>query len=351
MAFVPSETFYVVERILNHRKTRKGKQEFLIKWADYDESHNSWEPKSNIADPLLIPAYFEARKQEEQEKKRLKAVAKKAPPPPPARRPPPTKAKTAPVRQRLAGGEIRPDSDSEEEQEASSSAAAAKKASEEEEVDSEDSESPVPKKKKRTVVEKDDEEEEEEEEEREPAPEPKAPEDKEVVELKPDDAAGPAPPAAHAIVLDHPPAPEARAITTNRPEEAEPAPRAEEEQGNGNDPEIIELDDDHEEEEADEEEDDEVVFIEEQPAQHDPVDPRIVHFPYDRLGRPIPNSSVAITETFIWPPDNVIPDVEQPYNPFNRILFEDNVDDLGDDLQLPPLRRVENEDHTEIGIP
>ena len=47
---------YLVEAIRNHR-TRKGKREFLIKWKDYEETENTWEPENNL-DPNLVKTYL-----------------------------------------------------------------------------------------------------------------------------------------------------------------------------------------------------------------------------------------------------------------------------------------------------
>ncbi|KAJ9513501.1 hypothetical protein QJQ45_006046 [Haematococcus lacustris] len=41
---------YEVERIVNHRHVRAGKaKEFLVKWKGYEDSDNTWEPASNLA--------------------------------------------------------------------------------------------------------------------------------------------------------------------------------------------------------------------------------------------------------------------------------------------------------------
>ena len=48
---------YQVEQILSMRIKRVGKrkvQEFLIKWLGYDDSHNSWEPRKNLTEDLLV---------------------------------------------------------------------------------------------------------------------------------------------------------------------------------------------------------------------------------------------------------------------------------------------------------
>jgi hypothetical protein len=47
--------FYKVEKLLSHRVRRSGKRkffEYLVKWQDYDDSHNSWEPKKNFTKDL-----------------------------------------------------------------------------------------------------------------------------------------------------------------------------------------------------------------------------------------------------------------------------------------------------------
>lgn len=50
-----SETEYIVDRILNHRPDPKNneKWEYYVKWQDYDESENSWEPEL-----MLEKCYF-----------------------------------------------------------------------------------------------------------------------------------------------------------------------------------------------------------------------------------------------------------------------------------------------------
>ena len=55
---------FKAEKILDHRK-RKGKTEYFVKWFDYSEEHNTWEPEENILDPLLITSYHEARKEQQ----------------------------------------------------------------------------------------------------------------------------------------------------------------------------------------------------------------------------------------------------------------------------------------------
>jgi len=52
-----SKRVFTVEEI---RAQRKLDGKYLIKWQDYDETENTWEPKSNILDKSLI-AQFEAK--------------------------------------------------------------------------------------------------------------------------------------------------------------------------------------------------------------------------------------------------------------------------------------------------
>ena len=39
---------YFVEEVMDHRVTRGGKKEFLVKWKDYEEEDNTWEPTYNF---------------------------------------------------------------------------------------------------------------------------------------------------------------------------------------------------------------------------------------------------------------------------------------------------------------
>ena len=48
----PGEDEYAVEELLAHRK-KGGVKEYLVKWKDYDSSHNSWEPVGNIEQSLV----------------------------------------------------------------------------------------------------------------------------------------------------------------------------------------------------------------------------------------------------------------------------------------------------------
>ena len=55
------EKFYNVEKILEARKIGKGQFEFLVKWAGYNNRHNSWEPEENFVDRSFIRKFWENR--------------------------------------------------------------------------------------------------------------------------------------------------------------------------------------------------------------------------------------------------------------------------------------------------
>lgn len=52
-----------MDRILDHRKTRKGKRrnliEFLIRWEGFDSTHDCWEPEALLHDPKLVQDYWD----------------------------------------------------------------------------------------------------------------------------------------------------------------------------------------------------------------------------------------------------------------------------------------------------
>lgn len=52
---------YDVEQLLDH-KWQGRKQFFLVRWANYDESHNSWVAKKDLDCPKLLMEYFNSNK-------------------------------------------------------------------------------------------------------------------------------------------------------------------------------------------------------------------------------------------------------------------------------------------------
>ena len=57
------DVVYTIDRILDHRKTRKGKRknlkEFLIRWEGFDSTHDSWEPEALMHDPGMVQDYWD----------------------------------------------------------------------------------------------------------------------------------------------------------------------------------------------------------------------------------------------------------------------------------------------------
>lgn len=58
---------YIVEKIIDKR-VKNGVVQYFLKWADYDESHNSWEPACNVLGLELLPE-FEREWNEKQKNK------------------------------------------------------------------------------------------------------------------------------------------------------------------------------------------------------------------------------------------------------------------------------------------
>ena len=44
---------YFVDKIVNHRKNKEDKWEYLVKWTGYDDSENTWEPTGHITERTL----------------------------------------------------------------------------------------------------------------------------------------------------------------------------------------------------------------------------------------------------------------------------------------------------------
>ena len=60
---------YVVEKILDKRIVKRyhsnkdptKKEQYLVKWKDYGDEHNTWEPKANLT-PEMIKEYHQEKK-------------------------------------------------------------------------------------------------------------------------------------------------------------------------------------------------------------------------------------------------------------------------------------------------
>ncbi|XP_012936857.1 M-phase phosphoprotein 8 [Aplysia californica] len=55
---------------IQKKRHRRGKVEFLVKWKGYSTKQSTWEPESNILDPMLI-AEFNAKRDEWRKKRRI----------------------------------------------------------------------------------------------------------------------------------------------------------------------------------------------------------------------------------------------------------------------------------------
>ena len=51
--------------ILKHKgkPTKRSSLKFLVKWVGYDDSHNTWEPWSNVRDNIILHQYLKDNKQ------------------------------------------------------------------------------------------------------------------------------------------------------------------------------------------------------------------------------------------------------------------------------------------------
>ena len=56
------EEEYIVEKVVDKRVTRNGKVEYLLKWLGYSNEENTWEPQENVDCFDLIKAFDERQK-------------------------------------------------------------------------------------------------------------------------------------------------------------------------------------------------------------------------------------------------------------------------------------------------
>ena len=67
--FKQEDDCYLVESVLRKRKLKSGKCEYRIKWLNYDESHNSWEPECHLS--LELIHIFRKQERERRRKRRF----------------------------------------------------------------------------------------------------------------------------------------------------------------------------------------------------------------------------------------------------------------------------------------
>ena len=61
----PMEEAYEVETVLDARKARNGRMEYLLKWKGWDDVHNSWEAAEDVSDDLKTQYHAELKEASE----------------------------------------------------------------------------------------------------------------------------------------------------------------------------------------------------------------------------------------------------------------------------------------------
>ncbi|KAJ1347362.1 Chromobox protein 1 [Parelaphostrongylus tenuis] len=70
------DSVYVVESILNKRKTKEGKVEYLVRWQGYPLEDSTWEPEENVTCHELL-AEFERTRSKTEKKESSSASSEK----------------------------------------------------------------------------------------------------------------------------------------------------------------------------------------------------------------------------------------------------------------------------------
>ncbi|XP_041847478.1 chromodomain Y-like protein isoform X1 [Melanotaenia boesemani] len=66
-----TEELYEVERIVDRRKTRKGRVEYLVRWRGYGTDGDTWEPESHLSTCMSYVHEFNRQRSEQQRQKTL----------------------------------------------------------------------------------------------------------------------------------------------------------------------------------------------------------------------------------------------------------------------------------------
>lgn len=70
---------YPIDKIMRKR-TRKAKVEYLVKWKNYDDTHNSWEPADNFLDSSALRAFNKKTHEEKKNSRKSDSSSSDSPP-------------------------------------------------------------------------------------------------------------------------------------------------------------------------------------------------------------------------------------------------------------------------------
>ncbi|XP_041804272.1 chromodomain Y-like protein isoform X2 [Chelmon rostratus] len=101
-----TEEFYEVERIMDKRKNKKGKVEYLVRWRGYGSDGDTWEPESHLSTCMMYVHDFNRQYAERQRDNTLLRSTRSSPSHHcnPAHRPPCRPPPTATVHSDISGG-------------------------------------------------------------------------------------------------------------------------------------------------------------------------------------------------------------------------------------------------------